>query len=247
MSAQNHIVDENPARGRITSGLAAGTLVERTIDFVLAELPGWRDDPNRPVEQSEERLNAQLCKYLQVAARRSMSMVVFHHEEKQTGVRRVDFSALPAEGQINGALFDNIYDPFLVFEGKRLPPPKNQASRKREYVTGGSATSGGIQRFKLGLHGAKHETAVMIGYIQEGTPAGWVERINGWMCELEGSRGLDGANWSSLDRLANFVEIRQQRISTCSSKHTRSGNTVSPEISLRHLWVCLCASMTMPK
>jgi hypothetical protein len=206
MSAENHLPEGNPARGKITNGLAAGTLVERTIEFVLAELPNWRDTPNRPAEESEERLNAQLCKHLEVTARHSLRMVFFHHEEKQTGKRRVDFSASPTEGQFVGVTFHTIYDPFLVFEGKRLPPPKNGSSREREYVTGGEEKSGGIQRFKLGLHGAKHEVAVIIGYIQEDTPAEWYGRINGWIRELEGAIQSDGTKWSSIDRLSDFVE-----------------------------------------
>jgi hypothetical protein len=237
MSAENHLPEGNPARGKITNGLAAGTLIERTIEFVLAELPNWRDTPNRPSEESEERLNAQLCKHLEVTARHSLRMVFFHHEEKQTGTRRVDFSASPTEDRFVGATFHTIYDPFLVLEGKRLPPPKN-GSREREYVTGGDAKTGGIQRFKLGLHGAKHEIAVVIGYVQADTPAEWNRRINGWIRELEGALQSDGTKWSSIDRLSDFVEIKGKRIATSLSKHLRSGDVViSPNISIHHLWV----------
>jgi len=236
MSGENHLPEENPARGKITNGLAAGTLIERTIEFVLAELPNWRDTPNRPAEESEERLNAQLCKHLEVTARHSLRMVFFHHEEKQTGTRRVDFSASPTENRFVGATFHTIYDPFLVLEGKRLPPPKN-GSREREYVTGGDAKSGGIQRFKLGLHGAKHEIAVVIGYVQADTPAEWNRRINGWIRELEGALQSDGTKWSSIDRLSDFVENNGKRIETSLSKHLRSGDIISPNISIHHLWV----------
>jgi hypothetical protein len=236
MSAENHLPEENPARGKITNGLAAGTLIERTIEFVLTELPNWRDTPNRPSEESEERLNAQLCKHLEVTARHSLRMVFFHHEEKQTGTRRVDFSASPTEDRFVGATFHTIYDPFLVLEGKRLPPPKN-GSREREYVTGGDAKSGGIQRFKLGLHGAKHEIAVVIGYVQADTPAEWNGRINGWIRELEGALQSDGTKWSSMDRLSGFVENNGKRIAISLSKHLRSGDVFSPNISIHHLWV----------
>ena len=237
MPVEIHLPEGNPARGKITNGLAAGTLIERTIEFVLAELPNWRDTPNRPVEESEERLNAQLCKHLEVTARHSLRMVFFHHEEKQTGTRRVDFSASPTEDRLVGATFHTIYDPFLVLEGKRLPPPKNGAGREREYVTGGDAKSGGIQRFKLGLHGAKHERSVMIGYVQADTPAEWNGRINGWIRELEGALQSDGTKWSSIDRLSGFVENKGKCIATALSKHLRSGDVFSPNISIHHLWV----------
>jgi hypothetical protein len=237
MPAEIHLPEGNPARGKITNGLAAGTLIERTIEFVLAELPNWRDTPNRPAEESEERLNAQLCKHLEVAARHSLRMVFFHHEEKQTGTRRVDLSASPTEDRFVGATFHTIYDPFLVLEGKRLPPPKNGSGREREYVTGGEAKSGGIQRFKLGLHGAKHEVAVIIGYIQESAPANWNEQINNWIRELEGALQPDGTKWSSIDRLSDFVENNRKRIATSLSKHLRCGEIISPNILIHHLWV----------
>jgi hypothetical protein len=140
-----------PGRGRISEGPITG-LLDRTVDFVRSELAGWRDDPDRAAEEAEERLNAQLCKYLNVAASHRFPMVKFSHEEKQTGARRVDMSALPSGGGFVGETYYSIYDPFLVFEGKRLPTPT--PNREREYVTGGRDKSGGIQRFKLALHGA---------------------------------------------------------------------------------------------
>jgi hypothetical protein len=165
-------------------------------------------------------------------------MVFFHHEEKQTGTRRVDLSASPTEDRFVGATFYTIYDPFLVLEGKRLPPPKNGSGREREYVTGGEAKSGGIQRFKLGLHGAKHEIAVVIGYVQADTPAEWHGRINGWIRELEGALQTDGTQWSATDRLSDFREYNSKRIATALSKHLRSGDIIcSPNIAIHHLWV----------
>jgi hypothetical protein len=237
MPAENHLPEGNPARGKITNGLAAGTLIERTIEFVLTELPNWRDTPNRPAEESEERLNAQLCKHLEVTARHSLGMVFFQHEEKQTGKRRVDFAASPTEGGFVGTMFHTIYDSFLVFECKRLPPPNSGSGREREYVTGGDAKSGGIQRFKLGLHGAKHEVAVMVGYVQQGTPSEWNKHINGWIRELEGTLQSDGTKWASIDRLSDFVENNSKRTATSKSKHLRSGVIISSNILIHHLWV----------
>lgn len=235
MSA-NLLPDESPAHGKITSGLEANTLVGRTIEFVLAELPNWRDDTNRQPEESEERLNAQLCKFLQVAARHSLKMVFFQHEEKQTGARRVDLAAF-TENQFVGATFHTIYEPFLVFEGKRLPPPKGQSKRKREYVTGGDETSGGIQRFRLGLHGAGQDMAVMVGYIQKKTPAEWFNQINLWIKQLESEQSSDDLKWLAEDTLFNFSENKSGCTSIANSSHTRTGKVSSQKIHLKHLWV----------
>jgi hypothetical protein len=226
-------VIEGPNRGQITSGLERRTLVEQTLEFVRKEIPKWRDDPNRPNEEGEERLNAQLCKFLNAASRAHFPMVCFSHEEKQTGTRRVDFSALPSRNQFVGSTFCSIYDPFIVFEGKRLPAPAKD--RKKEYVTGGSLRSGGIQRFKLGLHGANHRIAALVGYVQRGTLSDWFTEINDWIRELRGSTE-GGGNWADGEELMSFVEDRLGGIGICSSLHPRGGNVVSPEIVIRHFW-----------
>jgi hypothetical protein len=224
-----------PSRGRITKGATRHALVERTLKFVQSELPNWRDDPTRPLEETEERLNAQLCKYLNVASRKKFPMVYFQHEEKQTRDRRVDVSALPAEPKMFGSALYTIYDPFLVFEGKRLPPPK-KGTREREYVTGGDAKCGGIQRFKLGLHGAKHETVALIGYVQKGDLREWLKTINAWIRDLEGALAFEEKG-SSAEQLTDFIEDGHLKIAICSSSHPRTGDVASKLICIRHLWV----------
>jgi hypothetical protein len=171
------------------------------LEFVFAELARWRDDPDRAPEEAEERLNAQLCKYLNVAASHRFPMVLFSHEEKQTGTRRVDVAALPISGGFIGQTYHTIYDPFLVFEGKRLPAPS--LSREREYVTGGTEKSGGIQRFKLALHGAQQKTAAIVGYVQTGDLEGWHSLINGWIRELASDTAAVDEKWSVDEQLAD--------------------------------------------
>lgn len=225
--------------GRLTKGLQRDTLNEQTLRFVQAELPGWRDDPERAVEASEERLNAELCKYLNVAASERFAMVHFHHEEKQTANRRVDFSALPRKAQFVGERFCTKYDPIIVFEGKRLPPPRNDRSREREYVTGGEAKSGGIQRFKLGLHGADQSVAAMVGYIQVGEGSDWLKRINGWIRDLESTLGFDGEKWSTTEQLGEFSSDKRIGVAVAWSLHSRVGGAISRNIRIRHLWVSM--------
>src|SRR5438477_12884516 len=103
--------------GQITSGIESGNLVVKTIDFVHQQLPRWRDDPDRPTEYSEERLNSQLSKFLDARARSEFPMVYFQREEFQTGRRRADVSALPSEPTLIGGKAYSIYEPFLVLEG----------------------------------------------------------------------------------------------------------------------------------
>lgn len=226
--------DDRAGCGRLSGGPET-TLTERTVEFVRGELSAWRDDPYRPAEESEERLNGQLCKFLNVAAAHRFPMVQFHHEEKQALRRTVDMSAYPASAQFVGETFHTIYLPFIVFEGKRLPAPSKD--REREYVTGGEAKSGGLQRFRLGLHGAHQHRVAIIGYVQRGTTREWYGRINGWIAEIQGALAFDGLMWSDKDVLTEFGENAKERTAFCRSKHRRTGKVASDEILISHLWV----------
>jgi hypothetical protein len=225
-----------PGRGRISEG-PTDALVERTLEFVRGELAGWRNDPERTREEAEERLNAQLCKYLNVAASHRFPMVLFSHEEKQTGTRRVDMSALPISGGFIGTTYHTVYDPFLVFEGKRLPAPSR--NREREYVTGGAKKSGGIQRFKLALQGAKQTTAAMIAYIQKDEIEHWRSTINGWIREVASDETAIDEQWSADEQLSDLTTDHAVHIASASSAHKRRKGAISPEIRIRHLWVVM--------
>jgi len=192
--------------GRITSGISPDTVPLRIIAFVRAQLPAWRDDPDRPPVDSELLLNSQLCKFLNARARTDFPMITFGHEEPQASRRHADVSALPSEGVVINARPYTIYDPVLVIECKRIPAPAE--NREREYVTGTDPRriTGGIQRFKLGQHGGQMDKATMIAYVQEGIPHQWLQKINGWILELIDKPVGDGCPWSSDDILREMRE-----------------------------------------
>ena len=231
-------------KGRITRGIAAGTLPRQTIDFVLTQLPAWRDDRDREPKEAEEDLNGQLCKFLNTRARSVYPMAHFHHEEPQTRRHRVDVSALATKPIWAGSRRYSIYEPFLVLEGKRLPAPPPR-DREREYVTGADSRSraptGGIQRFKLGLHGAAVETAAMIAYVQQGTPEHWHKTINQWIADLAKNPGDDACDWTKGDMLHQLREDVLRAVTGCRSSHARSSDTRSGTIELHHLWVVMNA------
>jgi hypothetical protein len=227
--------DSGVGNGRISSGIEPGTLVRRTIAFVRGHLPAWRDDPSRAPGDSEEHLNAQLSKFLNATARHGdFPMVHFHHEERQTGRRRVDLSALPTQSTWIGPRHHSVYEPFLVMEGKRLPAPSSD--REREYVTGNEECSGGIQRFKLGLHGASLVAAAMIGYVQRGNLAEWHATINNWISELGGRRDAGACSWEDNDQLDILKTDQTMCVSECESAHNRV-NSATDRIRLSHFWI----------
>lgn len=223
----------NP-HGRITTGISADTAALRTLEFIKTQLAAWRDDPERPSAQRERDLNAQFCKFLNVAAKRcDFGMVHFHHEEAQ-GVRHsADFSASTTDADwIEGRTY-NKYEPLLVVEGKRLPTPGT--GREREYVSSpiGQKPGGGIQRFKLGLHGPALTIAGMVGYVQEEGCSDWFVEVNHWIDDLASSAD---PLWTQGDRLGRFKLDSADRTSRCDSEHQRKAG-ISSTIRLTHLWV----------
>lgn len=164
-------------------------------------------------------------------------MVRFGTEEPQTGRRRVDLSASPVETTAIGARLHTIYDPIMVFECKRLPAPSRD--REKEYVTGGKERTGGIQRFKLGLHGADMDMAAMIGYLQERSPNSWHSDINSWITELEGCTSGDDSTWSDDDKLGILSEVKSQGLACCESVHERTNSKYGKYINIYHLWVVM--------
>jgi hypothetical protein len=173
--------------------------------------------------------------FLEARARSAFPMACFHHEIPQTGQHRVDVSASPPEMTVIEARTYSIYEPFLVLEGKRLPAPSSD--RQMEYVTGRDRRDGGIQRFKLGLHGAKLQVAVMIGYVQEGSARQWHKEINSWISALVARTVTDVCAWKTGERLGRLNEDKQDRIGSCRSEHQRSGDVASNSIQLQHLFV----------
>ncbi len=224
--------------GQITYGIDRNTLPLRTIRYVYTQLPAWRDDPDRIDERSEDKLNLQLCKFLDSCARSDFPMVRFDHEEYQSGQRRVDLSASPVGTTVIGAKPYTIYDPFLVLECKRLPAPSRV--REKEYVTGGKAhKSGGIQRFKLGLHGVKLDIAVIVGYVQEHSPSEWHQKINKWILELASGSIEDSCEWSTEEILEQFDEYSSKDVTGYRSIHSRTRYHSSNEIIIFHLWIVM--------
>lgn len=233
------MVKENKGKlgGQIISGIDQDTLPLKTINFVRHQLPEWRDDPDRPAEQSEDKLNLQLCKFLDSCARNDFPMVRFDHEEYQTGRRSVDLSASPVEATVIGARQYTIYKPILVIECKRLPAPSKD--REKEYVTGGENKSGGIQRFKLGLHGADLNITVMIGYVQELSTNEWHYKVNEWISELAKGKIADVCPWNENEKLELLDECDKKGVASYHSTHNRTGSKSNAKIVIHHLWITM--------
>ena len=113
-----------------------------------------------------------------------------------------------------------------------LPTPKGKDRDEREYVISQYSTTGGIQRFKQGHHGAAHPLCAMIAYVQDNSRSHWSTTVSQWISDLAQS-GQSG--WSNSDVLQITSEDDDRQITMLSSTHTRSNGL--PDIAMRHLWV----------
>ena len=154
------------------------------VAFISEQLPQWRDHPDRPQKQGETDLTGHLCEHLNSAVYDSetWSHVQFRTEtgdETHAG-RKIDLTVKPrAASLIIEGRRHSQFDALFPIECKRLPTPKSNNRDEREYVITEPGSTGGIQRFKFGHHGAAHDFVAMIAFVQERTFQHWLNKING--------------------------------------------------------------------
>lgn len=207
------------------------------ISFIASELPIWRDDPLRPKASSESGLSAQLCGYLNGAVRLSegWDFLQFRREEPDEVLsgRAIDLITAPSGVNIwiEGRQYTE-YCSLFPIECKRLPTPTGPKRDEREYLHSRHSSTGGIQRFKNGHHGAAHQHAAMIAYIQDRDVPYWVDTMRTWVTELDND---SVSGWTTDDML----QLTSHKTSTGSaqlkSQHCRVGG-LDP-IHMDHMWV----------
>lgn len=216
-----------------------GTARNELLGFIADELPRWRDYPERRPETAETALTDQLCDHLNSAARLSdaWSRIQFRTEvrdEVQRG-RIIDLTPKPCGAVlvIEGRRHTQ-FDTLLPIECKRLPTPKENNRDEREYVATATGSTGGIQRFKFGHHGAAHRNAAMIGYVQEQTFSHWHAQVNGWIRDLSSQAD---STWNAADSLELQKNYPTARLCTLHSRHNRGSGL--EEIAIQHLWIMM--------
>jgi hypothetical protein len=200
-------------------------IIKTVILFVYHQLAPWRYNPYRTQETGEPRLTNDLVTYLSKKARNEEQNFLFNHEEPQTGRHTIDFAAFPAGEE------DDYTKNITVFECKRLPAPS--PNRENEYITG---KLGGVQRFKLEKHGAKHESVGMVGYIQAGEIKDNLDKINDYITDLRLKTSDGTLKWDEDKILTIFEDDISMGVCYSLSVHQRV--TLSP-ITIHHLWIVL--------
>jgi len=202
--------------------------INSIIIFVYDCLTKWRNSNNWSNNENEKKLNSDLAKSLTWYARTAEREVNFFSEELQGKVHTVDIVACHYDKNI-----ENFRDVITVFECKRLTKAIGR-DRTDEYVTGHEKTDGGIQRFKLEVHGKEHEIVGMIGYIQSGTYLEWLETINNCIVNLCDKPDENGLHWNKSELLNTIEHDEENRKYHGKSIHPRK---TKPDITIHHLWV----------
>lgn len=217
------------------------------ICFIWNELPKWRDDPSRPAQTGETLLTSQLCAYLNSAARKSRGwdFLQFRVEEADETVksRKLDLTPAPSGTTvwIDGREYSQ-YATLLPIECKRLPTPVGPTRDEREYLFSAHSSSGGVQRFKSGHHGAAHSVGALIAYIQEQDLDYWMEMTERWLKGIVEER-VPG--WTESDGLFSKCRSKDAQTAVLRSDHCRN-NDLSP-IRLYHLWVVMGEEQFEPR
>ncbi len=209
------------------------------LDFISAELPRWKGRTDRPIVTAENALTSQLCAHLNSASRHSSGWDVLQFrveepDELKAG-RKIDLVAAPSGTTIciDGRKHVD-FESLMPIECKRLPTPQGNDRDEREYVVSQYSSTGGIQRFKAGQHGAAHKLGGMIAYVQEETRTYWIGRVTQWIEDLVSN---SSHGWTGADLLHLVNDDNIHGLSSLRSLHTRDGG-LEP-IELRHFWVSM--------
>lgn len=214
-----------------------GEWLTSLISFIGRVLPGWRDDPRRPSQTGEDALTSQLCARLSSASRHTprWDFLQFRREEPDEvdGRRAIDLAVAPLGSiiWIKGREYTE-YQTLLPIECKRLPTPPGVSRDEREYLYSRFSSTGGVQRFKAGHHGASHARGAIIAYVQDRDIATWSVQIEEWINDLEAD-AVEG--WSAKDKLSLIQHDAASRIARLKSFHLRRSGLAG--IWLDHLWI----------
>ena len=215
-------------------GPSPSTQFNLVVDLVKQSLPLLAASAMKDSIHSEDGLNSLLSLFISKAARKEDLPFIVQHQSMEELTR--GGSPAPDIG-IHLDIVDDVDPPprITVFEGKRLTTSLG-LQRRKEYVIGHDEKGkhipcGGIERFKLSIHGRELNHAAMIGYIQENTPGNWHGQINSWILEL--SQQQEAPKWSEVEQLTPIAT--RGRISESASVVYRQADT----LHLTHLWINL--------
>jgi len=228
---------QNISGGQLTHGVELDSSIISVVEFIEVHFVKFRDKVKGEITTSEKSLTDKLCKYFNRNA--GNYPFYFHHENVEnptSGISpQTDIGTLSdSEKLVIGDRSYGEFDSFFSIEAKRLPTPGQ--NREKEYVIGNDKPSGGVERFKKGIHGKNLRFAAIIGYIQEEDTSHWYLKINEWISELIISTPK---LWKENDKLVK-QDIEQKGLDKFTSKNFRLEVDGEEDfIDLFHFWINL--------
>ena len=228
------------SHGRISISQKNDKEIQSVLDCLNLNLPSFAKKQKGKTEMNEDGLTQRLCRFLN----RNIGIFPFlfdkedMEEDRRGNSARVDLGIYSKSETIivhNRKFTED--ETFFKIEAKRLG--KLATARKREYVVGRQKdgkyiNSGGIERFKKGIHGGKLIHAALIGYVQLHDFKHWFSAINGWILDLSKDKSQF---WSKKELLKN--ESSTPKLATYISYHVRMQKEVKDKIKLHHFWIDL--------
>ena len=118
--------------------------------------------------------------------------------------------------------------PIIEFEAKIL---SSKNSHSKEYVCG---ETGGIERFKRGLHSSHLLECGMFGYIQNNNADHWETKINNWISELSDKNVDTTIHWTR-----DEILLKSDSFSNVNKYYSRHQRLSLNEIILHHYFIDL--------
>ena len=226
-------------------------VVDRIEEFLRKTLPNLitvispiRKNSSKP--RNEKDLCAELGKRLNFAASGELFHFYPEDPENESCTRTLDYGVQPQVQFVVGSRVVGAMDRLYAIEAKRLPThtsPIDQPEREREYVVGdwklrssaGKRISGGIERFKEGLHGETLERVGMIAFLQKNDSNHWLREVNLWITDLIQFPPLKShqARWTNSDTLGE-VAAEKAGVTEYESLHQRA---ILTPIRIVHFWL----------
>lgn len=220
----------------IDKELDANTSVNEVLLFIQTHLEIFAGTHTDSGIKNEFGLNQELCLLLNLYARKEQRLFFFDKEymenPKDGNSAKVDFGVIPWN-----SIYYNIPKAFLAVEAKRLD--HIDAHRQREYLIGREENGkykpcGGVERFKIGIHGQTLQYGAMIGYVQVHDFQYWHKKINTWIGELLQGENPTPTRWSEQDKL-----IQLNKTENTAKFRSQNSRLKMDSIVLFHLWVNL--------
>jgi hypothetical protein len=229
---------KNIGSGELSEGVEIDASIKAVIEFIETHFSGFSEKVKGEITASEKALTDKLCKYFNRIA--GSYPFYFHHEnveDHSSGISpQIDIGTLSREEQITvGDRSYDEFDSFFSIEAKRLPTPGQ--NREKEYVIGQNKPTGGIERFKKGIHGKGLRYAAIIGYVQKEDFDFWFLQINDWIEELVKT---SNGEWINKDRLKRRTVQSGSQLVKFESDHIRIPvKSETDKIKLFHFWITL--------